>query len=129
MTLTMPRQTPAEPVILEMEGSAKQRSSGRAMVRPAIPAENMMQAFIWNTLVPVENWNVVVSKKQTAKLPFKGLMPAPTITLPSAGSVVLPVAPIAKEVRGDQLSLQLIEPPRGSAPRSYPIQWARTQSN
>lgn len=113
MTLTMPRQTSTEPIILEMEGSAKQRSSGRAMVRPAIPAENMMQAFIWNTLVPVENWNVVVSKKQAAKLPFKVLMPAPRITLPSAGSFVLPVAPIAKDVRGDQLSLQVIEPSQG----------------
>lgn len=113
MTLTVPRQAPAEPIALEMEGSAKQRSSGRAIVRPAIPAENMMQAFIWNTLVPVENWNVVVSRKQTAKLPFKVLMPAPRITLPSAGRFVLPVTPISKEVRGDQLSLQLIEPSQG----------------
>lgn len=113
MTLTMPRQTSTEPIALEMEGSAKQRFSGRSMVRPAIPAENMMQAFIWHTLVPVENWNVVVSRRQTAKLPFKVLMPAPRITLPSTGSLVLPVAPIAKEVRGDQLSVQLIEPPKG----------------
>ncbi len=113
MTLTMPRQTSTEPIALEMEGSAKQRASGRAMVRPAIPAENMMQAFIWNTLVPVENWNVVVSKKQAAKLPFNVLLPTPRITLSPAGSFVLPVTPIDKDVRGDQLSLQLIEPPKG----------------
>ena len=113
MTVTMPRQASAAPIALEMEGSAKQRSSGRELVRPAIPAENMMQAFIWNTLMPVENWNVVVSKKQTARLPFRVLMPSPRITLPSAGTLVLPVTPIDKDVRGDQLSLQLIEPLQG----------------
>ena len=113
MTLTMPRQAPAEPIALEMEGSVKQRSSGRAMVRPAVPAENMMQAFIWNTLVPVENWNVVVSKRQTAKLPFNVLMPSPRITLPSTGTFTLPVAPTAKDIPGDQLSVQLTEPPKG----------------
>ncbi len=99
--------------IMQMEGSVKQRSSGRAMVRPAVPAENMMQAFIWNTLVPVENWNVVVSKRQTAKLPFNVLMPSPRITLPSTGTFTLPVAPTAKDIPGDQLSVQLTEPPKG----------------
>ncbi len=113
MTLTMPHRPLAEPITLEMEGSAKQRFSGRTIVRPAIPAENMMQAFIWNTLVPVENWNVVVSKRQSAKLPFNVPMPSSRIALPAAGSLVLPVVPIAKDIPGEQLSLQLVEPPAG----------------
>ncbi len=70
MTLTMPPQAPDRPVVLEMEGSAKGRTARSSIVRPAVPAENMMQAFIWHTLVPVENWNVVVSEKRSAKPPM-----------------------------------------------------------
>ncbi len=76
MTLTVPNTAIDEPVTLEMEGSAPRRMRSRSMiVRPAVPAENMMQAFIWYHLVPVEKWNVVVSGKPGAKMPFEIVMP------------------------------------------------------
>ncbi len=114
MTLTVPTTPPEEPVTLEMEGAARRRFRSRSkIIRPAVPAENMMQAFIWYQLVPVENWNVVVSGKPGAKMPFQIVMPAPQITLPRGGDVVLIVAPLAKKIPADQLHLELSEPPEG----------------
>ncbi len=99
---------------LEMEGAARRRIRSRSMiVRPAIPAENMMQAFIWYHLVPVENWNVVVSGKPGAKMPFQVVMPSPRITLPRGGEFLLNVVPLSKNIPADQLHVQLSEPPEG----------------
>jgi hypothetical protein len=114
MTLTVPSTPPSEPVTLEMEGAARRRIRSRAMiVRPAIPAENMMQAFIWYHLVPVENWNVIVSGKPGAKMPFKIVTASPRITLPRGGEFLLNVVPLASKIPADQLQIELSEPPKG----------------
>ena len=114
MTLTVPNTAAKEPVSLEMEGSARRRIRSRSMiVRPAIPAENMMQAFIWYHLVPVENWNIVVSGKPGAKMPVQIVMPSPRITVPRGGELVLQLMPLAKNVPTDQLHVQLSEAPAG----------------
>ncbi len=107
MTLTVPAKAPAETIQLEMEGTAKSRGRSRAMIRPAIPAEHMMQAFIWYHLVPVENWNVVVSGKPGAKMPFKLLMSDDHLSLPRGGELFINIQPLAKNLKGDQFSLQL----------------------
>ncbi len=113
MTLTMPSTAPAESVVLEMEGAAKRGVRSRtSIVRPAIPAENMMQAFIWYHLVPVEKWNVFVSGKPGARMPFK-LLTNNSLTLPRGGDVYINVQPLAKKLVGDQFKLQLSEPPEG----------------
>jgi hypothetical protein len=114
MTLTVPTTPPEQPIALEMEGTAPRRSRSRSMiVRPAIPAENMMQAFIWYQLVPVENWNVVVSGRRGAKMPFQMVTRSGRITLPRGGEYILNVVPLAKSIAADQLHLQLSEPPEG----------------
>ena len=46
---------------LQLEGRADMR--GRELVRPGVPAENMMQAFIYHHLVPAENLVVYVTGK------------------------------------------------------------------
>ena len=114
MTLTVPTTPPEQPVALEMEGAARRRIRSRSMiVRPAIPAENMMQAFIWYQLVPVEKWNVVVSGRPGAKMPFQIVMPSPHIALPRGGDTLLNVVPLTKEMDPDQFHVQLSEPPEG----------------
>ena len=72
-----------------------------------------MQAFIWYHLVPVENWNVVVSGKPGAKMPLQIVMPSPRITLPRGGDLRLSVLPLAKNIAVDQLHVQLSDPPEG----------------
>ena len=114
MTLTLPERPPVEVVTLAMEGSANRRLRSRSpIVRPAIPAENMMQAFIWYHLVPVENWNVVISGKPVAKMPFQVIMPGKSVVLPREGKFRLNVLPTSKKVPLDQLHVELSEPAKG----------------
>jgi hypothetical protein len=114
MTLTMPDTPPTDSVALEMEGAASRGPRSRArIVRPAIPAENMMQAFIWHHLVPVEKWNLVVSGKPAVKVPFQVVMPSDRIVLPRGGDVLLNVLRLVKNIPADQLHIELDEPPQG----------------
>jgi hypothetical protein len=83
------------------------------ITKPAVPAENMMQAFIWYHLVPVERWNVVVSRRRGAKMPFQVVTPQGRLTLSRGGETILPLLPQAKGMDADQLHVQLNEPPEG----------------
>jgi len=114
MTITMPDTALDVPVELAMEGSAPRRARSRSMiVRPAVPAENMMQAFIWYHLVPVERWNVVVSGRRGARMPFQAALPPQRLLLARGGETALNVVPLAKEFNADQLQIQLSEPAEG----------------
>ena len=112
MTLTVP-PTPTQ-TVLQMEGSAPRRLRSRSkIVRPAIPAENMMQAFIWYHLVPVENWNVMVSGRPVADMPLKIARPSSRISLPRDGKFRLVASIDTKRMPVKQLHVELIEAPDG----------------
>jgi hypothetical protein len=114
MSLTLPEKPPFEIVTLAMEGRADRRLRSRSsIVRPAIPAENMMQAFIWYHLVPVDNWNVIVSGKSAAKMPLQLAMPDKNILLPREGKFRLNIFPVAKKIPLEQLHVELSEPAKG----------------
>ena len=114
MTLTVTDKPPSDVMKLEMQGTANRRFGSRSViVRPAIPAENMMQAFIWYHLVPVENWNVVVSGKPAAKIPLQVVMPSPRIVIPREGKFRLNISPVSKRTPIDQLRVELSEPAKG----------------
>ena len=114
MTLTVPEQAPAEPVTLQMEGAARRSARSRSsLVRSAIPAENMMQAFIWHHLVPVENWSVFVSGKPAAKVPFQIELAGERLVLPREGDLMLKVNRRVKNIPADQLHVELDDPPAG----------------
>lgn len=114
LTLKVPDEASAQPITLEMEGTASSRFRSRTkLTRPAVPAENMMQAFIWHHLVPVENWNVVVSGRRVAKLPVQVVLPEPRVTLPREGSFRLRVIQHGKPFPWDQWRVQLSDPPAG----------------
>jgi hypothetical protein len=51
-TLTVPFRLPETPVRLELEGRAV--VGGRALLRPVIPADEQMQAFFYQHLVPAQ---------------------------------------------------------------------------
>ncbi len=55
------------PLMLRLEGSAV--IAGREIVRPAIPADDMMQAFIYRHLVPAKELKVAVIARGTPKTP------------------------------------------------------------
>lgn len=114
LTLAVPEAAADVPIELEMEGSAPRRTRSRSLIsKPAIPAENMMQAFIWYHLVPVERWNVVVSGKRGPRLPFQFAMPNRRVLLPRGSQWQLPIMMTSKQVEADQLQAQLSNPPDG----------------
>ncbi len=114
MTLTVPQKPTETAITLQMEGSAPRRLRSRSkIVRPAIPAENMMQAFIWYHLVPVENWNVMVSGRPGADMPLKIAMPEDGIELPRDGAFLLRAMINAQRTPVDQLYVELYEAPEG----------------
>lgn len=65
LTLTVPNQPTAVPVNLDMEGSAS--IQGRQVVRPGDPAEEMMQAFFYWHVVPVQELKVAVTTRQRSQ--------------------------------------------------------------
>lgn len=64
VTLSVPGVPPKEPVSLSLEGRATVQ--GQSLVRPAVPAEDMMQAFAYRHLVPAQELMVAVTSRATA---------------------------------------------------------------
>ncbi|MCK5174864.1 MAG: PPC domain-containing protein [Planctomycetes bacterium] len=58
MKLKVPWNASREPMTLRLEGRGK--IAGKQVVRPAIPAEDMMQAFLYRHLVPSQDLKLVV---------------------------------------------------------------------
>ncbi len=115
MTLTIPDKLPNGPFVLEMAGRAWHTRARSFLTKPAIPAENMMQAFIWYHLVPVEDWTVVVSGAPRGKPPFEILVNGPRIPLPRGGEVFVPLRPQNDSFAADEIRLELTEPEGVSA--------------
>jgi hypothetical protein len=71
LTLKVPPMPPKEPISLSIEGRAV--IEGREIVRPAIPADDMMQAFIYRHLVPAKDLKVAVIGRGKSEAPVKNL--------------------------------------------------------
>ncbi len=69
LTLRVPRIPIAKPISLSLEGRAQ--IEGRWIVRPAVPAEDMMQAFIYRHLVPAKELKVAVIERWKPRPPAK----------------------------------------------------------
>ncbi len=114
LTLTAAPREPMEPVRLSLEGSAT--IGNRTVTRQAVPAEDMMQAFAYQHLVPAQEWLVAVAGRY---------WPAPviagsnmTVQVPVGGTVRVQVprvgGPLARQV-----ALELNDPPKGLTLDSY----------
>jgi hypothetical protein len=86
LTLTAPRVPSDEPVALHVEGRAT--IDGRPIVRQAIPAEDMMQAFAYHHLVPMQNLTAAVIGPERFRPPWR-LLDKPPVKLPAGGTVSL----------------------------------------
>jgi hypothetical protein len=109
MTLTAPDKKTGGPAALELEGRAP--IGGQTIVRPAGPADDMMQAFLYRHLVPAQEFFVYVQKAkwQTPSMERVGGGP---VQIPAGGSVQVrlktPHRPFLKEI-----DLELYDPPAG----------------
>jgi hypothetical protein len=113
MTLTVPPTAATEPVLLEMVGhSVRGRRHSTRISRPAVPAESMMQAFLWLQVVPAEQWAVVLSGKRAPKPPLE-FPPTEGVKLKLGGTTLMDARLTRNWSEGSKLRVQLSEPPDG----------------
>lgn len=109
LTLTVPPARKKSTLSLSMMGRAM--IDGRQVTRPVVPAENMMQAFIWWHLVPVDELKAVVSPGSAMRTPVTILSELP-LRIPTDGTAALELGvPTGRAF--DRLHLELDEPPEG----------------
>ncbi|MBI3279746.1 MAG: PPC domain-containing protein [Acidobacteria bacterium] len=119
LTLSVPESQSESPFRLSLEGYAT--IQGREVRRPAVPAEDMMQAFAYQHLVPAQEWLVQVAGPPRTRRPWK-ISSGHPVKLPAGGAapvrLSLPVARFASQLR-----LSLSEPPEGIAIESVSRAW------
>jgi hypothetical protein len=84
LTLTVPASSLQEPINLSLEGRAT--IEGREVVRPVVPAEDMMQAFAYRHLVPAQELKVAVWTRRVSGLAATILGKTP-VHIPAGGTV------------------------------------------
>ncbi len=109
-TITAPKQIPQQAVSPEIIGTAT--IAGQPVVRPAIPVDDQMQAFLYRHLVPAQEL-VLAPLSAPTPLAFKvRVPPSGMIELPLGGEKRIPVdGKIPKGLKG--ASLVLDHPPEG----------------
>jgi len=84
LALKVPPVPPKRPLSLCLEGRAV--IQGREIVRTAIPADEMMQAFIYRHLVPAKDLKVAVIGRAKRKAPVKSRSPKAAKSAPAKRS-------------------------------------------
>ena len=108
LTLTVPADTPARPLRLNVIGRAI--ISQREVIRAAVPADDLMQAFIYRHLVPAEELLAcVLGPPQPFTL---GVLGAEFVKIPVGGQARLPVN-IPGSTSWGEVELELSDPPPG----------------
>jgi len=109
MTLTAPRDAPEVAVSLHLEGRAK--IGKKTITRPVVPAEEMMQAFLYRHLVPVQALVVKINGARYRPPPVT-LADATPIRIPLGSRVNVRIhAPM--HGRLGNVRLELNDPPAG----------------
>ena len=98
-----------EPLHLSLEGRAF--IQGHAVVHPAVPAEDMMQAFAYRHLVPAKELDVAVSGRFMNRMPLKILSATP-VKIPAGGTARVRVG-APSSAFANRFRLELSEPPEG----------------
>ncbi len=108
-TLTLPPVARNEPLSLHLEGRATVQ--GRELVRQAVPADDVMQAFAYRHLVPAQNLTVTTIRRAAVRAPAAILSQLP-VKIPRGGTaqvrVTMPATRFLEKVR-----FELSEPPEG----------------
>ena len=111
LTLTVPPLAAMQPFILEMDGHSLGSRKHRRFSRPAVPAESMMQAFLWLQIVPAEQWAILVNGAAN-KLPVE-FLPVNRVKLKQGEKTLLGAKLTEKYPPADELRVELSQPPKG----------------
>jgi hypothetical protein len=108
VTLTVPADAPPRPMFLNVIGRAA--IGQRQVIHEAVPADDLMQAFIYRHLVPAEGSLLCVLGPAE---PFTvGMVSSHSVKIPSGGQVCLPVT-IPNSTPWGAVELSLSDPPPG----------------
>jgi len=109
MTLTAPAKAPPKPIALQLEGRAK--SNDQTIRRPALAADDTMQAFLYRHLVPAQELLVAV-KKLKWRVPPVELTGQSPVRIPAGGTAQVKLK-TRKRSSLKEMRLVLREPPEG----------------
>lgn len=109
LTLSVSRAARQGPVSLHLEGRALVQ--GQTVIRRAIPAEDMMQAFSYRHLVPVQELVAVIGGGPSPRGPVRIMSQLP-IKIPAGGSAGVLIAS-SRNGPASQFQFELSEPPEG----------------
>ena len=109
LTLTAGPTTREVPITLSLEGRAT--VAGQEIVRPVVPAEDMMQAFGYRHLVPVNELKAIVSGRRARNTTVAILSELP-VKIPAGGTGMVRMG-VPAGTAFDQVHLELDEPPEG----------------
>jgi hypothetical protein len=107
LTLTVPAES-SDPQSLSLEGHAKIQD--RDVIRPAVPADDMMQAFIYRHLVPANDLQVAVIG--TPRRSTVGFVSKETVKIPVSGTAKVPANLPSRSFFGE-IQVELSDPPGG----------------
>jgi hypothetical protein len=111
ITLTAPQKPLEQPINLQLEGWAK--IDGQAVSRPVTPAEDMMQAFIYQHMVPSQEL-MVMTGYYKRRAPTFELVDDNNIKIPAGGTTKVRVKiPRKPATPAPDIYLELSEPPAG----------------
>jgi hypothetical protein len=111
LTLTVSPQNQQKPFTLNLEGRAT--IDGHETTRPAVPAEDMMQAFFFRHLVPAEALKVAVRRQVVFRTPIRAGDESP-LRIPAGGVVRLPIRlSLPPNSLIEKVLYELSEPPEG----------------
>jgi hypothetical protein len=109
MTLTTPPEAPDQPVALQLEGRAQ---IGNKLLRhPIVPADDVMQAFLYRHLVPAQELLVAVQKSKW-RVPQVELIGNSPVRIPAGGTAQVRIKTPKRKVL-QEIQLELREPPEG----------------
>ena len=110
LTLCAPVESGGRDFDLSLDGHAM--INGREIVRPAVPAEDMMQAFAYRHLVPSKELKVIVANRPQLMTPLK-ILDTASVKIPAGGTVEVRVQTPVRAYIGNNYKLELNEPPDG----------------
>ncbi|MHC4212532.1 MAG: hypothetical protein ACYSWP_04060 [Planctomycetota bacterium] len=110
MTLTAPPKATDQPVNLKLQALAK--INGQTLTRKVVPADDVMQAFLYRHLVPAKQFLVSVRKARRS-MPLIRLTNSSPVRLIAGGSTKVRMKIPKRRGLGKKIQLQLSKPPEG----------------
>jgi hypothetical protein len=107
VTLTAPSTPQEKPVSLEGRATIE----GREVSHPAVPAEDMMQAFEYRHLVPAQELKVAAAGRAIGRGTVKILGPTP-VKIPAGGTARVQIDAPAR-ILTERIHLAVSDPPEG----------------